>query len=194
MPNADISPDHEPQPGELARDAVAENLRRYRLRRGMSMRELADLAGSSKGLLSQIERGVANPTLDVLGRLAAALDLSVSDLIRPVLLGPEVVRFEGSAASGEIEVRTLFTTFERRRMELSEAHLPPDVQSAKSAHGRGAVEFAYVVDGSVRVESQGWSVDLTKGDAIQFSAEHPHTYAAGPTGVVVLTQVGFVDD
>lgn len=183
-----------PQAGDLARKAVAVNLRRYRLRRGRSLRELAEAGGSSKGLLSQIERGVANPSLDVLGRLATALDVSVSDLIRPVLLEPEVVRSEGAAMGDEIEVRTLFTTFERRRMELSEAHLPARVQSARSEHGRGAVEFAYVVDGSVRVESQGWGVDLAKGDAIQFSAEQPHVYTAGPEGARVLTQVGFVDD
>ena len=193
MSSAETQPTN-PQPGDLARDAVAVNLRRYRLRRGMSLRELAEIGGSSKGLLSQIERGVANPTLDVLGRLASALDVSVSDLIRPVLLEPEVVRSEGVSTSDEIEVRTLFTTFERRRMELSEAQLPPGAQSAKSEHGRGAVECAFVVDGAVRVESQGWSVDLAKGDAIQFSAEHSHTYTAGPDGARVLTQVGFVDD
>lgn len=183
-----------PQPGELARDAVAINLRRYRLRRGFSLRELAETGGSSKGLLSQIERGVANPTLDVLGRLAAALDVSVSDLIRPVLLEPQVIRSEGDATGDDIEVRTLFSTFERRRIELSEAYLPAGVQSARSEHGRAAVELAYVVDGSVRVDSQGWGVDLAKGDAIQFSAEYPHVYTAGPEGARVLTQVGFIDD
>lgn len=188
------SPEQAPLPGESARDSVAENLRRHRLRRALSMRELADRAGSSKGLLSQIERGVANPTLDVLSRLAEALDITVSDLIRPVLLRPEVVRAESAPARGEIAVRTLFTTMERRRTEFSQAHLAPDVRSANTAHGRGAVELAYVVDGSVQVESQGWQVDLGKGDALQFSAEHAHTYVAGPSGAVLLTQVGFVDD
>lgn len=189
QPNPEPAPPH----GESARDSVADNLRRHRLRHGMSLRELAERASSSKGLLSQIERGVANPTLDVLARLADALDITVSDLIRPVMLQPEVVRAQDVGAGQEAAVRTLFTTIERRRTELSEAHLPPGAPSANSAHGRGAVEFAYVVDGSITVASQGWQVDLAKGDALQFSAEHQHTYTAGPDGAVILTQVGFVD-
>lgn len=185
----------EQQPGDRARDAVAANLRRHRLRRGLSLRELAEVSGSSKGLLSQIERGVANPTLDVLGRLAAALDLTVADLIRSHLAEPEVIRSDGEALPvDEIEVRTLFTTFERRRTELSESRLPAGVQSARSEHGRGSVECAFVLDGSVTVSSQGWSIELGTGDAIQFSAEHPHTYTAAPGGAQLLTLVGFTDD
>lgn len=184
------------QPGASARDAVAINLRRHRLRRGLSLRELAEASGSSKGLLSQIERGVANPTLDVLGRLATALDLTVSDLIRPTLTAPEIVRADADSfvEVGEIGVRTLFTTFERRRMELSESQLPPRFRSARSEHGRGAVECAYVLEGTVQVESHGWTVDLARGDAIQFSAEHAHTYTAGDHGTRLLTLVGFIDD
>ncbi len=192
--SAEVEP--QPQPGDLAREAVAANLRRFRLRRGLSLRELAETSASSKGLLSQIERGVANPTLDVLGRLATALDVTVGDLIRTHLTEPEVIRAQPGVALpvSEIEVRTLFTTFERCRVEVSESLLPATSSSARSEHGRGATECAIALDGDVEVRSQGWSVHLRKGDAIRFSAEHPHSYTAGSAGAHLLTLVGFTDD
>jgi transcriptional regulator with XRE-family HTH domain len=178
------------------RDAVALNLRRARLARGLSQRELAELAETSKALLSQLERGVANPTLDVLSRVAGALDLAVSDLIRTSLLEPQVVRGgEGlkSIVDG-ISIRTLFTTPDRRRLDFSEARLPADSRSHKSSHGKGSIEFAYVAEGAVTIESQGWSVHLKRGDSARFSAEADHVYITGDRAACVLTLLTTDDD
>ncbi|MEV4175295.1 helix-turn-helix transcriptional regulator [Nonomuraea sp. NPDC049709] len=62
------------------------NLRRTRLARGFSVGELAELTGVSKALISQIERGVANPTIEVLTRLATSLDLTFAELTRTHLV------------------------------------------------------------------------------------------------------------
>jgi len=67
-------------------DAIASNLRGARLAKGLSLRELARRIGTSKALLSQIENVQANPTIDVLERIATALNLSIGDLIRTPLL------------------------------------------------------------------------------------------------------------
>lgn len=175
-------------------EALAHNLRRARLGRGLSLRSLAELTGTSKALLSQIERMEANPTVAILGRLASTLDQTVADLLRDSLHAPTVVRAADSTARpGDTHVRTLFTSFDRRRFELSEGVVAAGTKSMRSAHGVGSVEYAFVIDGTVTVHSNGWSVDLGAGDALRFAAEFDHTYEAGERTVRILTLVGSDD-
>lgn len=176
--------------GAPVRAVVAENVRRIRLARGLSLRELSEATGVSKALLSQIERGVANPTLEVVSRVAAALGESFVELARPRMNGPEVLRAEPGEESGQV-VRTLFGSWERRRFELSEGFVPAGTRSVKNAHGPGTVEYAYVVSGSVTVAAQDWSVDLGAGDAVRFAAEHDHVYTTGAEPARLLTLLSF---
>lgn len=60
---------------------VAWNLRRLRVRRGLSQEALAVDAGVDRSYVGRIERGVENPTVETLDRLAAALDVAVSELL-----------------------------------------------------------------------------------------------------------------
>ena len=73
-----------PEDGSAAiRARVAENMRRTRLTRGLSLRDLAAATGLSKALMSQVERGIANPTVATLALIAGALDLSFAELVVP---------------------------------------------------------------------------------------------------------------
>lgn len=60
---------------------LARNLRRLRLERGLSQDDLAAEAGLRQALISAIEVGTANPTLDSLDRLASALKIDLSVLL-----------------------------------------------------------------------------------------------------------------
>ena len=51
-----------------------KNLRQIRRARGLSQVELAEKVGCSQAMVSKIEKGQANPTLDMIEALAAALD------------------------------------------------------------------------------------------------------------------------
>lgn len=190
------APDEDGPGEDAAKEALAGNVRRLRLARGMSLRDLAETTGSSKALLSQIERGVANPTIGVLTRIADALDVTLHELVRSPLLAPQLVPGDWSdlGSIDEVAVRTLFTSFERRRLEISESAVPAGHSSSKSSHGRGSVEYAYVLDGAVTVASNGWTVELGRGDGLRFSAEFEHVYTGGPDGARMLTVVAFTDD
>lgn len=61
--------------------AIGAALRRLRKGAGMSQEELADRAAVHRTFVSQIERGLRNPTLEVIGRLADALGMSASSLV-----------------------------------------------------------------------------------------------------------------
>jgi transcriptional regulator with XRE-family HTH domain len=68
-------------PAHSARRVLAANLRRLRLARDLSQDELADSAGVRQALVSAIEVGTANPTLNSLESLALALGVTVGELL-----------------------------------------------------------------------------------------------------------------
>ncbi len=62
--------------------ALGSKLKELRLKRGLSLQDLADLIGASKAHVWDLETGRSkNPTIDLLGKLAKALGTSISDLV-----------------------------------------------------------------------------------------------------------------
>jgi transcriptional regulator with XRE-family HTH domain len=62
-----------------AQELVARNLRKLRVKQGLSQEVLAVDAGIDRTYVSRLERGFENPTVAVLGRLANALDAKIDD-------------------------------------------------------------------------------------------------------------------
>src|SRR5215218_6919414 len=62
--------------------AVGPRIRALREAMGLSLRDLADRSGVSAPMLSQVERGETSPTLAVAARIAAGLELTLSQLLR----------------------------------------------------------------------------------------------------------------
>lgn len=178
------------------RDTIAVNMRKTRRANGLSIRELAERTGISPALLSQIERGIANTTIDALTKIAVALDLSFADLTWRYMAEPQVVR----ANEGDVyrtpssAVRTIFGSTDRRRFEVSLGTVEPLSATEESTHGIGSIEYTVVISGEVTVETDEWSIPLHRGDAVKFSGELGHAYRAGPEGAEILTLVSSTDD
>lgn len=66
------------------RDRIGWNLRRLRKERNFTQEEFATDSGFDRGYISGVERGVRNPSVLVLARIAKALDVDVVELIDPV--------------------------------------------------------------------------------------------------------------
>lgn len=62
-----------------ARELVARNVRRLRVARDLSSEALAADAGIDRAYMSEIERGLANPTIDMLEKIAGALGVEVGE-------------------------------------------------------------------------------------------------------------------
>jgi transcriptional regulator with XRE-family HTH domain len=92
-------------PGKAAwLDALGALIRAQRVTAGLSLRELAERTKVSNAYLSQIERGLHEPSISVLGAIAAALDVSLEALLaRAGLLVPEGEgEGEGEGAAGAL--------------------------------------------------------------------------------------------
>ena len=62
---------------------VAVNLKRIRKSKSMSLDQVSEQTGVSKSMLAQIERGTANPSLGVLGKITSGLRIEFQELIQP---------------------------------------------------------------------------------------------------------------
>jgi transcriptional regulator with XRE-family HTH domain len=73
---------------------IAQLLRREREKRGLSMNRVAERAGLSQQMVSYVERGMRNPTLETLLRIAAAIEIDFTEVLR------QAVRSAGQGRKG----------------------------------------------------------------------------------------------
>lgn len=65
----------------LLRTAIGEEIRRHRINQGRTLRDVAKHAVVSLGYLSEIERGVKEPSSEMLAAICAALEITVGNLV-----------------------------------------------------------------------------------------------------------------
>ncbi len=177
-----------PAKGDDAQDlapVVGQNLRRLRMRRGLSLEKLATRSGVSRAMLGQIELGQSAPTINVLWKIARALDVTFATLIQAREAGgTAVLRHAQSkvltSQNGSFSSRALFPFDGPRRAEFYELRLSAGAEEVADAHAPGTVENLTVTEGALRVEVEREghreTHELEKGDAIVFEADVPHAY------------------
>lgn len=77
--------------------SVGENIRKYRKLKGLSQEQLALRADINASYMGQVERGEKSPTIDVLGKIALALQLTLEQLVGDAGFPSESVRSDGYA-------------------------------------------------------------------------------------------------
>jgi transcriptional regulator with XRE-family HTH domain len=177
---------------------LGSRIRDLRLERGLTLRDLSASTGLSTGLLSQVERGLTDPSLAALRRIARALDVPLFGL------------FQGEDAGGVAVVRRERrmlvrspgggTTYARvspgsGRLELLEGRLDPGAASSDDPWSHPSEECVVVLSGSVVVEVDGIRHELGPGDSCYFDSRLPHRYVnegSGPaTFLLAVTPPSF---
>jgi transcriptional regulator with XRE-family HTH domain len=160
---------------------VGANLRRLRTRRGLSLERLAQISGVSRAMLGQIELGQSAPTINVLWKIARALEVTFSALISArTQSGALVLRSSESkiltSKDRSFSSRALFPFDEPRRVEFYELRLAGGSVEDADAHPPGTTENLVVTAGSIEIDVAGDTHRLEAGDSILFEADTPHAY------------------
>jgi transcriptional regulator with XRE-family HTH domain len=177
---AETTPD-EPQVGPDVR-LIGARVRTLRDQSGLTLAELAARSGVSRAMLSKVERAEKSPTLSILARIAAGLDVRLSELLgaEPSLGEVDIVRRAAQVVYTDPE-----TGFERRL--LSPAHvnngvellmhvLPPGSSSGLlPAYTAPTEKFIAVQSGELSLEVAGQRHRLAAGDAIHFEVNSSYT-------------------
>lgn len=161
--------------------AVAENLKRIRKTKKMSMERLAAEAGVSRSMLGQIERGEANPSVAIIGKLASALKVPAellleNDSFETLEQFPEVgtkpVRLDG----GKAVLRQNFPYDAVTRLESYFLDLYISAKHEPESSVPGCICHATVMSGTVTLHAEGETFRLVERDAIRFAADRPYRF------------------
>jgi len=164
---------------------VGPRIRALREAMNLSLRDLGERTGVSAPMLSQVERGETSPTLTVASRIAAGLELSLSQLLRlDEGEGVTVVRRAdrrpgGSRARGH-SYALVTPSLPGQRAEVSTHSLASGIATGGPGdppmHEPGSRETALVTGGTLRLVCAGTGYDLHEGDAVTFDADLPHRF------------------
>ena len=170
---------------------VGTNLRRLRTRRGLSLERLAQISGVSRAMLGQIELGQSAPTINVLWKIARALEVTFSALISTrTQSGALVLRSSESkiltSKDRSFSSRALFPFDEPRRVEFYELRLAAGAVEDADAHPPGTSENLVVTAGTVEIDVGGDTHRLEAGDSILFEADAAHAYRNAGKGDAVM--------
>ena len=180
--------------------AIGERLRQLRTARNQTLDDLAGASGVSRAMISRIERGEASPTAQLLSRLCAALDLTLSAFFA----------FYGEAGDplSRRETQTVWrdpeTGYQRRavsaantaaRVEVIEVDFPAGARTAypPETAKAGMTQHVWLFSGALRMTIAGTVHDLRPGDCLYMSITEGHVFentGDGPAHYAVVLDRG----
>jgi transcriptional regulator with XRE-family HTH domain len=166
-------------------EVLGARVRALREAMDLSLRELAERCGVSAPMLSQVERGETSPTLQVATRIAAGLELRLSQLLRLDEDGAVTVVRRAQRRKGPSRVKghgyeILSPPLPGQRAELSRHTLAPGAATGglddPPVHEPGSRETALVESGKVILACDGRRFELSAGDCVTFDADLSHHF------------------
>jgi transcriptional regulator with XRE-family HTH domain len=162
---------------------VGPRIRALREAMGLSLRDLAERSGVSAPMLSQVERGETSPTLAVATKIAAGLDLTLSQLLRLDEGEHVVVSRAGErrrSERGGHRFEELTPPLPGQRADVSLHALEPGAATGGPGdppiHEPGSRETAVVLVGVLALVVDGTRHELREGDSVTFDADLPHHF------------------
>ncbi|MCE8017781.1 helix-turn-helix transcriptional regulator [Halomonas sp. MCCC 1A17488] len=165
--------------------SLASRVIELRKRRGLTLEQLAAASGVSRSMLSQIERGKANPTLAVTLRIAQAFGMNIGDLVDQPWTASRIEVVRGNDASQlfrddrDCRIRTLSPLHMEKNVEFYEIRLAPGARLQSAAHFEGTRELLTVTQGRARVVAGENRCELDPGDSAHYHADLEHIIENG---------------
>jgi len=171
--------------------AVAANVRALRLDAGLTLADLAAAAGLGKSTLAQLESGKANPSVETLWAIAAALKVPFARLVEEERTALRVVRARDVPPMHSAETpgwagRLLSASQRRGTFDLYSLDLEEGAIRHADAHHSGVVEHLVVVTGRMLAGPRTDPIELGPGDLVTFAADVPHVYEGLTAAQAVL--------
>lgn len=168
--------------------AIGARIRNARTAQGLTLAQVAEASGLTKGFLSRLERDDSSPSVATLVQLCQVLSLSIGSLFTE----PEIqlisldqaprVNFGGSGA----EERLLSPRGESR-VQILRSTMSPGASGGDDLYTISSdVEVLHVLAGEVTVRFVNRNVRLTGGDSLTLPGREPHSWFAGDDGAEVI--------
>lgn len=156
---------------------LALTLKQLRDVRGVTQLRLAQLSGVPRPTIANLESGSANPTLSVLTKVAAALQVSVEELISPPRAMARLYRASElkTKTRGDVVVRQLLPDA-IPGVVVERMALPRGGSMRGVPHKPGTREYLTCESGHVQLSASGELYALEPGDVVVFRGDQKHGY------------------
>ena len=167
-------------------ELIGERIRTLREARRMSLSALAQRSGLSKGIVSTLEDGRGNPTINTVWRLAEALEVPFGELTRQEADGSRKrIGTEG------VSVQLIEQGRVEKLVETYLLQLAPNTLRDAEPHPSGVVERVLVARGLLFVGESAFSGHLQPGEDLVFRGDRPHFYQSGQSPVTAVVTVTY---
>lgn len=174
---------------------IAMNLKQLRTERSLTLGQLAKESGVSKAILSDMEKGESNPTINTIIKVSKGLNVPYSRLMEGVEPESTLVRQQETVMQANenhhYRIFCYFTTSPKRNFELFRVELDPNSSNVSIAHPPKSQEYLYVLEGELTLETETASYTLHPGDSLGFASSVPHTYHNRQTEQAVFLCINY---
>lgn len=163
-------------------DAVGPRLKQLRLRRAITLADLAAETGISVSTLSRLEAGLRRPTLEQLLPLARAHSVTIDELVDAPLTGDPRINLRPIAAGDGSVVLPL--TRRPGGIQAYKFVLPTGGGREPDLRTHEGYDWVYVLNGTLRLVLGEDDLLLRPGEAAEFDTRTPHWFGATRSGPV----------
>ncbi len=177
---------------------ISNKLKSIRKEKNLTLQDIADRAGVTKGLISQIENSRTIPSLLVLIQIVKALEVGLDDFFNDLsFYGKEgkiliqrkadYQKFEKEPASGYEYSRIFTKKVNQSTIDIVLLEIQPGAK--RDFVQTDAFEYKYIISGSVRYVFRDQEIELNEGDSMLFDGmlEHnPVNTGSFPTKMLVV--------
>lgn len=156
-------------------------IRKIRKKRKLSMKEVAEQAGVSESLISQIETNKVSPAIDTLLQIVNILDIDLEYLFSEFKKSREVSIVRAKERNQMVlegvkyEQLCQIAEDEKYGIESYYLELEPGYEKGDLEYGHTGKELGIIISGKAVVELGNKEYQLDTGDSISFNADIPHT-------------------
>jgi transcriptional regulator with XRE-family HTH domain len=159
---------------------IGKNLKNIRLQRNLTLDQLSRDSGISKSMISEIERGIRNPSITTIWSLANCLKKPLNYFLTGVHKdGPKIYKInEKNSISGEgFTFNPLMDYDEEKKFELYFNEYDPSCVTEESVHYQGVEEFVLVARGRLTLHIEGKEYSAGEGDIFHFKGDRKHHFS-----------------
>ncbi|MEM9462732.1 MAG: XRE family transcriptional regulator [Myxococcota bacterium] len=169
---------------------LALNIKQLREARGLTQHQIAKVAALPRPTWANLESGAANPTLSVLMKVAAALQVSLEELVGPPRAGARLYKARElpMRRRGKVSVRRLLPD-PIAGMELERFELAAGAAMSGVPHTPGTREYLTCEAGALELTAAGERWRLEPGDVVVFRGDQKHGYRNPTRGTAVAYSV-----
>jgi len=159
---------------------IGENLKKIRKSRGLTIDSLSLSSSVSKSMISEIERGIRNPSITILWNLANTLKTPLNYFLKDDdSYSPAIYKMgDHSSIDGNgYSFHPLMNFDEDKKFEIYFNEYMPNLKTEASFHYEGVEEYALVTCGSLIVYIENQKFTVNEGEVIHFIGDKPHYYS-----------------